>query len=697
MDEFFPQSHFVVTSLLRGNWPWWNPYIFGGVPVLGNPQSLLFTPHTVIGLLSGSRFNLYWFDLTTLAGVLCGALALYRYGSAVGRAPVMALLGTLVFMLSGVATGRLQHVSQMVSYSLLPMVLLALRAVCMRPIVPRALLLLFVLLFEISNPNQVVFLAGFALAPFVILHLTEAPQPGRALALMAGATGAALLVALPQIAAIRELVGESSRVTLGLSDSAAGSLHGFHLASFSLPGVFEGRISADGTWGGDVTQNYLYIGVVPACAVLASILHSRACRQVLLCHAIIVFFLLFVLGTSGPLYTLPFEHVPGFANFRRPADGAFILNFVAALLIAISPAPSFTRSRVNWLRIALTAALGVAATLAVVSLAVYARKLGHQADFNDSLTSAGRRVIVAGGLVTLGLAARRRMPLLLPASMVLFTLADLTLAGRIGPLYCPRYSQYPEARLYLGREAAGPAAEPVEQPIAFLQQNGAGGAIPLYRMVALGGALGASMPLVFRIASMAGADPLVLGPYATALSGKNLETHVFTFSARAPNFGSELYRLAGLRYVLLHHYIIDHASDFGAYGEVTRQIREWLASSPAARLMPQPGTYEIWELTNAYPKAVLIGRNGTVDPDACSIETYRDAEITVRCQAPQSAVLEIGDNFARGWFACVNGREVPISPYQGLFRSIPVPAGESRIRMRFEPVPFWRAADCGSG
>jgi hypothetical protein len=657
----------------------------------------LFTPHTVIGLLSGSRFDLYLFDLTTLVCVLCGGLALYRYGSAVGRAPAMALVGTLVFMLGGVATGRLQHVSQMVSYSLLPMVLLAVRAVCMQPSVPRTLLLFLVLLFAILNPNQVVFLGGFALAPFVILHVVEAARPGRALALIAAATGVALLVAVPQIAAVRESVGESSRATLALSDSVAGSLHGFHLASLFLPGVFAGRIFGRGPWGGDISESYLYIGVVPACLILASSLHSRARRHVLLCQVIIAVVLLFMLGTLGPLYPWLFKHVPVFANFRRPADGAFLLNFMAALLIGISPAPRFTRPHLSPVSIAVAAVFVVAGTLVFVSLAASARQQGHQADVSYSLASAGQRIAVAGGLLIAGLAARRRMPLLLPASMILFTLADLMMAGRIGPTYCARYAQYPETQLYLGRERASPAAEPVAQTIDFLEHNGAGGTRSLHRMVALGGALGGSMPLAFRIASIAGADPLVLGPYAAVFGGKNLETHVIAFSARAPTFGSELYRLAGLRYVLLHRYIIDHASDFGAYGEATRQIRGWLANNRAARLLPQAGTYEIWELTDAYPKAVLIEANGTVDGDACSIAAYRNTEIAVRCQARTSAVLEVGDNFARGWFACVNGREVPISPYQGLFRSVPVPAGESRIRMRFEPVPLWRAADCVSG
>ena len=36
-----------------------------------------------------------------------------------------------------------------------------------------------------------------------------------------------------------------------------------------------------------------------------------------------------------------------------------------------------------------------------------------------------------------------------------------------------------------------------------------------------------------------------------------------------------------------------------------------------------------------------------------------------------------------GWEATVNGKPVTITPFEGVFRSVPVPAGASRVEFRF--------------
>jgi hypothetical protein len=125
IDSFFPQSVFVVRSLLRGDAPWWNPIAFSGLPVLGDAQSMIFTPHTLTGLLLGADFGLTSFDLTTLACPLAGAGALMVYGSRSGGSGIACLLAGVTFLLGGVATSRLQHVTEMISYGIIPLILLA--------------------------------------------------------------------------------------------------------------------------------------------------------------------------------------------------------------------------------------------------------------------------------------------------------------------------------------------------------------------------------------------------------------------------------------------------------------------------------------------------------------------------------------------------------------------------------------------
>lgn len=127
VDYFFPQVSFIVGSLLRGESPAWNPLIFGGLPVLGDPQGMIFTPHVLTGLVSGSAFGLWIFDATTLACMLAGALCFYGYARGHGSTAAFAALGAIVFLLGGYGTSRLQHVSQIISYALLPILLFNVR------------------------------------------------------------------------------------------------------------------------------------------------------------------------------------------------------------------------------------------------------------------------------------------------------------------------------------------------------------------------------------------------------------------------------------------------------------------------------------------------------------------------------------------------------------------------------------------
>ncbi len=45
--HFQPQIQFLAASLARGEWPWWNPYVFSGQPQIADPQSMIFSPPVV--------------------------------------------------------------------------------------------------------------------------------------------------------------------------------------------------------------------------------------------------------------------------------------------------------------------------------------------------------------------------------------------------------------------------------------------------------------------------------------------------------------------------------------------------------------------------------------------------------------------------------------------------------------------------
>ena len=56
----YPLRHVVVSALQSGRLPFWNPYIFSGLPLAANPQSVLFYPVALLGAVLPLSVALTW-------------------------------------------------------------------------------------------------------------------------------------------------------------------------------------------------------------------------------------------------------------------------------------------------------------------------------------------------------------------------------------------------------------------------------------------------------------------------------------------------------------------------------------------------------------------------------------------------------------------------------------------------------------
>ncbi len=694
---FYPMSNFAVTSALAGQAPWWNPGMFGGQPMLGDPQSLLFTMHSIAGLIAGSAYNLPVFDAVTVLYPLAGAIALHAYARAEGGGRTGAIIGATVYMIGGVATSRLQHVPQIVSYGLMPVILLALRQICLRPTALVAAALAAVLLATLLNPNQVVFLSALALAPFALLHLARARHPGRALLAIAAAAGVACLAASPVLAAMGEFISLSNRASLPLQASAPSSLPFFDLLSFVLPGLY-GSLSPDmRNWAPtDLTESFLYIGVIPAGIVcLALVSAPRLAPVPALSLSMAAFWFVFAMGLNAPLYPALFEHLPGATLFKRPADGAFALNLMLALVVGTIRLPG--RSPPRWWSVAL---LTAAAALAMRGLWRYASATGHLPDLAHALIGCGERCMVILPLCFLWWRGRRspgvgrRVPSLPGIGLAGVALADLLLGGRLGPLFAPSYGASADAQMYRGG-ALAPGAAAMRRQIDFLRAKFATNGIPPGRVEVLGGGAAATMPTVFGLSMIEGFDPIGLAGFASVVGHQNLQNNPKKFTAAAPSYAAPAYRRLGLRDILLNRAITANPSPFGAAGTAIAQVRGALAADSAAHLLPLDGPYEIWERTDAMPPAGLVfhtqGAAGT-----CHVTTYQNTVLHIACESTAPALLVLGEAYAPGWTGCVNGAPVPVVAYDTMFRAVEVPRGISDIAMLYQPVPFLRCARCAN-
>ncbi|TCG09494.1 hypothetical protein BZM27_05375 [Paraburkholderia steynii] len=695
LDEFFPQVKFVVSSIRAGQAPWWNPFIYGGQPVLGDPQGMIFTLHTLVGVLTGPLFDLRLFDITTVAMELLGALALARYARQYSGNPFTPILGAVVFLAGGVATSRLEHVPQIVAYGLLPIQLLALRATCHKPTALRSTALACALAAGLLNPNQVVFLSALGLAPFAVLHLYETPRRGWAILASAYAGALALLIDAPALSAIGEFVKVSNRAALGLDASAGSSLPLFDAASVYLPGLFGVHGRQSGLWAPtDISQDYLYIGIVPmVVAIVATFQRRRAPAIPLICIGSAVWWFVFSMGVNTPVYGFLFHHLPGLSAFRRPADGAYFLNLCVALWLATSP--TFQRARVPRAGtcVVIAALWLLALGTPFVLLMRHASAIGHVGDLLVVCRSFGNR-FAALLLVLVVLYACRRFvaPKWAGLLLIVLTVVDLVTVGRISGVYVPVLRDNAQAIAYVNRNVSGAQALPLDQTIDFLATHGATGFNPSVRMEALGGSLGASMPMAFRVLSTQGYSPITLRSYNDLIGAQNLQSAPKQFTSVSPSYDSPAYQRLSLRYVLIDRETLTRSANFGEIGATAKRVRAGLSDSGWARPLEVPGAYEIWELQNARPRATAVAPDGT--ESACDVISYENTKVSVRCQAAQARRVVLGDVYAPGWMSCVDGKPVDTQPFDGVFRSAVVQNGNAIVTFRYRPVPFLRSTSC---
>jgi hypothetical protein len=74
----YPMRHLAAESLQQGRFPFWNPYIFSGLPLAANPQAALLYPLSVLGFALPLTLALSWDFLFHLFWAMLGTALLAR-------------------------------------------------------------------------------------------------------------------------------------------------------------------------------------------------------------------------------------------------------------------------------------------------------------------------------------------------------------------------------------------------------------------------------------------------------------------------------------------------------------------------------------------------------------------------------------------------------------------------------------------
>ncbi len=316
----YPMRHLVAGALEAGRLPFWNPYLFCGLPLLANSQAAVFYPVSILGTLVPLTLALTWDMLWHWAWAGMGT---YLLGRRNGLSSLGAALLAAAFALSPFVVYRITEgiPTLLAALSWAPWCWLALQSG-----IPGLLAAAWALQFLSGHPQ---FLAVNAMGMFLFVMLR---RPGLLLRAAGEGLGAAGL-ALAQWPLTLEFLGRSVRASWPASFTTAYSVPWPTLRTWLDPGALGTPLA--GTWA-DVPSVFfetagLYVGLPVLGLAAWGAWRARGGAPLLLTAA----GLFLAAGGHNPAYRWLVEHTPlGF--LRTPARYQFLCLW--GLLLAVGTA-----------------------------------------------------------------------------------------------------------------------------------------------------------------------------------------------------------------------------------------------------------------------------------------------------------------------------------------------------------------------
>ncbi len=399
----YPAKKILREIVLRGDFPFWNPFFGAGQPLAANPQHEVFYPLTWLILLPSYPLG---FHLLIVAHVSIALVAMYALLRSMSVGRTAAVLGALSFGLGGIALASLTLLPFLFSMAWIPLTCLYARRY-LRDAQRRdfALAALFLGIQLIIGEPATAIQTGILLGLYALWR-----KRARGLAAIAVISVAALILAAVQVLPAIDLFRDSVRVhQLSLR----------RVAAWSMPLVRVGEILNPDLLGDPVADRFdawhgaalygerllpfyfsVYIGLLLAAAAIAGILTRM--RGAALALTILALSIVLAAGDHTPLLRALYDL--GIGGYLRYPE-KFILMAAFTLIVFGARALQSLLDGNERLRKVM---------IAVVVLALLIP--------GSNWTLAGMRV---GALLLLLLFLRRLPPALIPVLLSAFLVIDL--------------------------------------------------------------------------------------------------------------------------------------------------------------------------------------------------------------------------------------------------------------------------------
>lgn len=703
-DFYYPLLRFLAASLAQGDPGTWNPYLYSGFPAVADPQSWFFTPSFRLFAANNSAPSMTAMDGMELFHLLLGAIGLLLFCRRIGLRPLAAVIACLVFMFGGVASSRLQHTLMIVSYAYLPWALLLLTIACESPIRWRRLAAAagfgLVAGFMAVNRDQVAFLNCLLLLGVALWHIARRiwPQPSRALwtaleltpALITGL----LVLAIPMLLTL-DFLAMSTRPEIDYTTAGYASLQPASFLTL-LHANFFGALQSTGYWGPgelpwmslsalgydwtDRTVGYLYIGMVPlALLAIGFVVRKPGDAYRRLFVGIFIVSVLYSIGAYTPVFQLIYDWVPGVDLYRRPNDGAFMINFSLAVVVGFAAQAVLTvddeAARLSKLKLVAVVLGLLGAGLAALWIGAY---FDHAEDAARAVIIALPLLLIVGGAIAWG---RRRIPLrFYAAALIGLTAADLIWTNAGNAL-----NGHPIGSITAYRPDNVALASEIRARL---------GGLPNPTRAAIFGLGGSwqNAPMVYQIEQTLGYNPMRWQTYEAIVgSQQNTHTNERHLTESFTGYDSAVARALGIRLIVTGAPLntILPADAYRSLNLIGPRgaafIYENTAVSPRAEVAALSNPQDV-QLGAGHELAITEPSLGGETIGKAEIVSYRQSQVMIVAQLDKPGVLVLHDLYHPAWTAMANGQPLPVLRVNKLFRGVVLPAGQHSVQFSFEPL-----------
>ncbi len=375
-----------------GQAPLWNPYIFGGMPLMASVYPGSFYPPNWLFVILPAAWAMNIVVLTTYHIAIIGT---YLYARRIGQTRLAALVAATAFSFGGFMINHLSHTSRIGAAAWLPWVLLAIENVIAqenwrglwRWITLGALFI--TLQFLAGEPQMLVFTALVSV-PCALFALNRAESHED---LLRGVKGLAVMLAvfvslsLIQLLPSLELLAQSERRDPGAQFFDSYSFPPWQLPGLIFPYFFGGALLPPYKvpyWGAEITAIMSgYVGMLVWLLAAVALFAGKKNGRVWLWLGVAVMAMVLAFGGHLPfgLNHLLYR-VPGYKTFRGLYRHQFEFTFAMAMLAGFGATALSTLKRELARRAVFFGTLAM--TFVVATVAVLYRFFG------DKLASAPR-------------------------------------------------------------------------------------------------------------------------------------------------------------------------------------------------------------------------------------------------------------------------------------------------------------------